>query len=294
MSAAAPARYRFGTSSWSESSWVGVFYPPGTKAGDFLSFYATRFDTVEADVTYYRTPARRMTEGWNRKTPEGFTLCAKFPREVVHGGEGRVPDRDKVLRLEAVGGEVEAFLSSMDALGPKLGPLVIQLPYFNQQVFPSQDAFLSRLDGFLAALPPGRRYAVEVRNRQWLDDALLSVLRARGAALVLVDLAYMPHPLDLAQRLDLSTAPFVYVRLIGDRKKIDSLTSTFDRIVLDQGERLQRWAELLRGLGPDVEETFAFANNHYAGHGPATIEQLAAMVRGDVAPPGPGGGLLPF
>ncbi len=275
------ARLRLGTSSWSESSWVGCFYPAGTQPAGFLAHYATRFDTVEADVTYYRCPERRLVAGWDSKTPAGFTLSAKFPRDVVHAGSERTPDGDKVLRVEAVGEVLERFLDSMRLLGSKLGPLVLQLPYFNRAVFADVDAFLKRLDAFLGALPAGPRYAVVVRNKAWIDAPLLEVLRRHRAALVLVDLVYMPHPADLAEKHDLVTADFVYARLIGDRKRIDALTKTFDAIVLDQGPRLARWAPLLRELGSGVKETFAYANNHYAGHGPATIEQLGALVRGD-------------
>lgn len=276
-----PGRIRYGTSSWSEPSWVGTFYPPGTKASDFLAYYATRFDTVEADVTYYRVPTRAMAAGWARRTPPEFTLSAKFPRDVVHGGADRTPDADKVLRLEAVGDTVDAFLATMEALGEKLGPLVIQLPYFNRAAFRGLDEFLARLEPFLQGLPVGRRYAVEVRNKAWIGPELLALLRARGVALVLVDLVYMPHPAELAERLDLVTADFLYARLIGDRQRIDALTERFDAIVLDQTPRLARWAQLLRHLAPTVRETFVYANNHYAGHAPATIEELAARVRGE-------------
>lgn len=276
----APGALRYGTSSWSEPSWVGSFYPAGTKPADFLARYAQRFDTVEADVTYYRLPSRTMVEGWARRTPPGFTLCAKFPRSIVHGGAGKTPDPECALRLEAVGGIVAEFLGVMGALGPKLGPLVIQLPYYNRSVFRGLDEFLARLEPFLAALPANGRFALEVRNKGWIGNELLGLLRSRGVALVLVDLVYMPHPADLALEQDLVTADFLYARLIGDRERIDALTSTFDAIVLDQTPRLLRWAELLRRLAPGVRETFAFANNHYAGHGPATIEQLAALVGG--------------
>ena len=73
----------FGTSSWSEKSWVGPFYPAGTKPAEYLTYYATQFDTVEADTTYYRVPDRKLVQGWERKTPKGFTLAAKFPRSIV-------------------------------------------------------------------------------------------------------------------------------------------------------------------------------------------------------------------
>ena len=99
--------------------------------------------------------------------------------------------------------------------------------------------------------------------------------RARGVARVWADLSYMPHPADLPPELDTLTADFAYVRLIGDRKAVEKKSKSFDRVVIDQGERLQRWADLLLETRERVPETYAYANNHYAGHGPATIRELA-------------------
>jgi len=274
-------RFRFGTSSWSESSWVGPFYPEGTKPADFLSYYATRFDTVEADVTYYRVPGREMVRGWERKVPEGFTLSAKFPRAIVHGGDGPHPDARTLLSPQRTARTTETFLETMSLLGKKCGPLVLQFPYFNKKAFAEPGPFLALLDAFLSRLPEGFRYGVELRNKAWLTWELIDLLRRYKVALVLVDLLYMPHPAELAKDLDLVTSSFVYCRLIGDRKKIDSLTDTFDRIVLDQSSRLRRWAKLLQQLTTETTEFFAYANNHYAGHGPATAEQLAELVTGE-------------
>jgi uncharacterized protein YecE (DUF72 family) len=286
---------RYGTSSWSEQGWVGPFYPDGTPPADYLGHYARHFDTVEADVTYYRVPDARMVSGWRRKTPEGFLLSAKFPRAVVHAGDGPRPDADTLLVPGRVGGEVERFLAAMGALGDRCGPLVLQFPYFNRQAFPAPGPFLERLDAFLAHLPPDFRYAVEVRNKAWIASDLLDLLRRHAAALVLVDMNYMPHPTDLARTLDLVTTDFVYARLIGDRKAIEAQTKSFDKVVVDQGARLGRWAELLKTVGERVTRTYVYANNHYAGHAPETIRQLQALVggaetpgRGTRPPRGPG------
>ena len=276
----AMGRIRWGTSSWSEKSWVGSFYPAGTKAAEQLPYYATRFDTVEADVTYYRIPTAAMVRSWETRLPAGFALAAKFPRSVVHAGSGPRPDVERVLALEFVRDDVELFLERMALLGEKCGPLALQFPYFNRTAFASRDPFLERLHAFLEFLPDGFRYAVELRNERWIDPVLLELLRGHGVALVWTDLSYMPHPADLAQRLDLVTADFAYARLIGDRKAIDSLTKTFDAIVLDQTPRLERWADLLDRTSEIVPETYVYANNHYAGHGPATVRQLQGMVEG--------------
>ncbi len=267
--------------SWSAPSWKGVFYPAGMPPRDYLSHYATEFRTVEADVTYYRVPSEKMVEGWYRKTPDDFVLSAKFPRTIVHAGRERLPDGARLLNLDAVGDDLERFLASMSSLGEKCGPLILQFPYFNKKVFTGPEPFLERLETFLAELPVEFRYGVEIRNKSWLGEPLLEVLRRHRTALVLLDLSYMPHPADLRSDLDLVTTDFVYVRLIGDRKAVEERTKTFDRIVLDQGPRLSRWAELLRDMIARVERTLVYANNHYAGHGPATIRELAAQVERD-------------
>ena len=267
-------RLRIGTSSWSEAAWKGVFYPAGLPVGEQLAYYASQYDTVEADVTYYRVPDARLVRGWATRTPEGFVLAAKFPRSIVHCGEGPAPDGRRVLVPEFVAADCERFLASMQLLGGRCGPLLLQFPYFNRQCFGAVDAFLERLDAFLAALPAGFRYVVEVRNAAWVAPPLLALLRRHRAALALVDLAYLPHPADLWARQDLVTSDFVYGRLIGDRKKIDSLTGELNRTVLDQGERLERWAALLREALERVPEAYVYANNHYAGYGPDTVRAL--------------------
>lgn len=271
-------RLRLGTSSWGEKGWVGPFYPSGMAAGDFLSYYATRFGTVEADNTYYAVPRAELVAGWARKTPEGFTLSAKFPRTIVHGGRGPRPDAACVLDSEVAARDRDAFLEVMARLGPRAGPLVLQFPYFNRGAFPGPEPFLDRLGPFLEALPRDFRYAVEVRNRGWIDEPLLELLRANRVALVWVELPLVPHPWQLAQRLDLHTTDFVYARLIGDRRATDALTRTFSEVVLDRSQNLQRWAELLVPARARASEVYAYANNHYAGHGPATVEELARRV----------------
>ena len=275
-------RIRYGTSSWSEKAWSGAFYPPGLPAGEQLAYYATRYDTVEADVTYYRVPDARLVRGWEARTPQGFVLSAKFPRSVVHAGEGAQPDSAKVLVREHVQRDVERFLEAMRLLGARCGPLVLQFPYFNKQAFARPELFLERLEPFLAGLPPDFRYGVELRNKTWVDEPLLALLRRQRAALVLVDLAYLPHPAELLER-DPFTADFAYGRLIGDRKQIDQLTDTLDRVVVDQGPRLERWAALLQAAKARVPETYVYANNHYAGYAPATIDELRARVEGPAA-----------
>ena len=268
----------YGTSSWTEKAWRGVFYPEGLAPADYLAHYAQSFPAVEIDATYYAIPDARVVEGWHRRTPTGFVACAKFPRSIVHGGESAKPDATRALQPEVVGAEVQQFLDVMSLLGDKLGALVIQLPFFDSKAFPTAASFLTRLDTFLATLPRDRRYAVEVRNKGWLEQPLCDVLRRHGVALALVDLAYMPHPADVARRLDVLTADFSYVRLIGDRKAVDALTDQLDHTVVDQSRRLARWAQLIADLQARARDVYVFANNHYAGYAPATMRELLQLL----------------
>ena len=69
-----------GTSAFTAAGWEDSFYPKGMKAADYLTYYATKFDTVEVDSTFYRTPFAATVNGWERKTPKGFILAAKVPQ----------------------------------------------------------------------------------------------------------------------------------------------------------------------------------------------------------------------
>lgn len=283
------APVRFGTSSFSWKDWVGPFYPPGTPPGAFLKEYARHFDTVEVDATYYAIPNARVVDGWGEKTPEGFLLCAKFPKEVVHGGTEARPDARRVLSPDATYEARDEFLDVMRRIQPRLGPLVLQFPYFNRSAFPSVGPFLERLDAFLRDLPrDGLRFAVEVRNAAWVRQGLRDVLERNDVSMVLVDQAWMPHGDEVEKRFDPVTAPPAYVRLLGDRTAIERITKTWEKEVVDHAPRLERWASLLVRMMDRGVRSLVFVNNHYAGHAPTTVRRLMkafqrARDRGDAA-----------
>ena len=279
MTSERPTALLHGTSSWHEKSWVGGFYPEGTRQKDWLSYYATQFGTVEVDSTYYGVPRATTVDGWLNRTPDGFVMCAKFPRGIVHAGEGPRPEQDALLVPDRVGGELDEFLTVMRRLGDRCGPLVLQFPHFSRTVFEDLDAFLPRLDSFVASLPDDFRYAVEIRNRAWMTSPLLDVLRRHRVALVWTEIVNMPHPAELAASLDLVTTDFIYARLIGDRRALDAKTDRFDRVVMDRGANLRRWAQVLKDTLPRIPTAYVYANNHYAGHAPETIRTLIRMLR---------------
>jgi uncharacterized protein YecE (DUF72 family) len=254
-----------GTSSFTASGWEGNFYPAGMKSREFLSYYATQFSTVEVDSTFYGTPVASTVTSWYEKTPPDFLFAAKVPQIITH---------EKVLLdCEA---EADEFLTRMELLHEKLGPLLLQFPHFDRYAFNSAAEFLPRLRFFLKRVQGmfPYKFAVEIRNKSWLDARFADVLREYNTALVLNDTSFVPRPWERKEQFDLVTADFLYVRWLGDRKGIEKQTKTWDKAIVDREGDLRNWVELLRRLVSDkrIRKIVAYANNHYAGHGPATVK----------------------
>jgi uncharacterized protein YecE (DUF72 family) len=239
---------------------------------EYLSYYATQFDSVEVDSTFYRCPAASTVRGRYEKTPAGFLFSAKVPQSITH---------EKCLR--DCHAEISEFISTMELLKEKLGPLLLQFGYFKEPTFRSVDEFLGRLAPFLDKLPRSHRYAVEIRNKYWLTPKFTEALRKRGVALALIEQSWMPtwmgDPTEWSRRkVDLLTADFTYIRWLGDRKGIEAITKCWNKTVVDRKADLQKWVEAcvrIRRRGADI---YAYANNHYAGHGPATLALFAKLL----------------
>ncbi len=270
-----------GTSSWSSQDWVGSFYPPGTPPAGFLPEYAKHHDTVEVDSTFYRVPSTSMVKNWVKRTPPGFTFAVKVPRTITH---------EKVLMN--CDDELKGFLGVIDLLGDKLGPVLFQFPYFNRQAFPHADEFLARLGPFLSKLPSGFKFVVEVRNKGWLSERLLGLLRKNKIALALLDHPWMPTITQLAVKLDPITAEFTYIRWLGDRKGIEEKTTHWNQVLVDREVEMEVWVPAIRRLLQRRLIVYGYFNNHYAGFAPGSISlfyevwrRLEGTIR--AAPPRP-------
>jgi uncharacterized protein YecE (DUF72 family) len=262
------AEIRLGTSSFTAAGWSGAFYPPRMKQADYLSFYATRFDIVEIDSTFYGIPTVEAVENWARKTPPAFVFSVKAPQVITH---------EKVL-LDC-GWDCERFVQTVSFLGEKLGPIVFQFPFFNESAFDTPVQFLSRLKPFLKGLDRlgKRKYAVEIRNKDWLKPRFLDLLRENNVALVLQDRSWMPGPLELFEKVDPITADFTYIRWLGDRKGIEQVTTVWNKTVVDRTAELPSWVVVCKKVQRRGVSQYVYANNHYAGFAPATIEQFKQL-----------------
>ncbi len=104
-------------------------------------------------------------------------------------------------------------------------------------------------------------------------------LRERGVALALIDQSWMPRPAQWFEKLDPITAGFTYVRWLGDRKAIEEQTKVWDKLIVDRRAELTEWADILGKVRKRKIQIFAYANNHYAGHGPATVEMFRGLLQ---------------
>src|SRR5580693_5450367 len=260
------ANIRIGTSAFTAAGWPGTFYPEGLPEREYLTYYATKFDTVEVDSTFYRTPALTTVKGWYSKTPSGFLFGAKIPQRITH---------EKVL--VDCEDEFSEFMKVMDALGEKLGPLLLQFGYFNKKAFVGVNDFLSRLVPFLKKLPKGYKFTVEIRNNNWLVPQFVETLREHGVALALIDQSWMTRPTRLFEKFDPITADFTYVRWLGDRKGIEQQTKVWDKIIVDRTAELAEWVEVLKKVHERRIQILAFANNRFQGFGPGTLEEFKKL-----------------
>jgi uncharacterized protein YecE (DUF72 family) len=241
-----------GTMGWSYDFWVGNFYPPKTNASEYLTEYARHFDSVEVDNTFYRIPSEATVKKWFDQTPSSFVFSLKFPRIITH-----------VKMLKNCDGETSVFLKNVSALRDKLGPLLLQFPpTFGPKHLPL-------LEGFLASLPHKLRVAVEVRNRELLNDGFYSLLKRQAVALAWVDSPFMPTA-------GVATADFLYLRWEGDRRKVNGLQG---KVEIDKYGDIKSWADRIRMFLDESEEAFGYFSKYYSGHPPTDAKQLQGLLQ---------------
>jgi uncharacterized protein YecE (DUF72 family) len=223
---------RIGCSGWNYAHWRERVYPKGLPQRRWLEHYATLFDTVEVNNTFYRLPARSSVASWVRGTPPGFLFAVKASRFLTH-----------VKRLTDMGPGVERFYERIEPLveSPKMGPVLWQLP----GNFHRDD---ERLAGALGRLPPGR-HCFEFRHPSWFADEVYGLLREHGAALVIGD-----HPERRFQTHEL-TADWTFIRFHhGSRGRDGNYSET----------ELKTWETRIGEWSREIE-VFAYFNNDWRG-----------------------------
>ena len=233
---------RVGCSGWSYEHWRGVLYPESGSSARWLALYAQVFDTVELNASFYRLPRTETVARWAAGTPSGFCFAVKGSRYLTH-----------VKRLR----EAEASVALLEErIAPlrrarKLGAFLWQLP----PTFRRDDA---RLQSALDALPPGR-HAFEFRNASWFDDAIYSLLREYGVALVVADRAPdEPSPW-------IETADWAYLRFHAGRGRNGNYSA----------RQLEEWSER---IAERCDDAYVYFNNDWNGYAVHNARELRRLL----------------
>jgi uncharacterized protein YecE (DUF72 family) len=232
-----------GCSGWQYSHWRGDFYPRKLPLDQWLEYYATQFDTVEINNTFYRLPEATTFRQWRRRVPQGFVFAVKASRFLTHMKKLKEPE-DALAR----------FFSRARQLGPRMGPVLYQLP-------PRWPVNLERLRAFLRQLPKNRFHALEFRDVSWYVDEVTDLMKRYNVALCL-------HDMQGSASHRLATAPFVYVRFHGT----STYAGSYDDVTLE------RWADWLSEQVRAGRGVYAYFNNDTGGHAPRDAARLRAMI----------------
>jgi len=238
-------KVRIGISGWTYPPWRKAFYPEGLPQHKELEYAAGIFRSIEINGTFYSLQKPESFEKWAEATPEGFVFSVKAPRFITH-----------IRRLKDVEGPVANFLASgILKLGPKLGPILWQLPpslKFDAEVM---EAFFKLLPHDVQAAADAARshdkwmegkawfktkeegplaHSVEVRHKSFAVPEFIDLLRKYDVALVCADTPEWPRMMDV-------TSDFMYCRLHGSEKIYES---GYDDPGLDAWtKRVVAWAQ---------------------------------------------------
>jgi uncharacterized protein YecE (DUF72 family) len=238
---------RIGCSGWQYADWRGRVYPPGTPQRRWLAHYATLFDTVEVNSTFYRLAKPDAVARWVAETPDDFLFTVKASRYLTH--MKRLTDMERgVARLYA------GIAPLVDS--PKLGPVLWQLP----ERFHRDD---DRLAFALERLPPGR-HCFEFRHPSWFCSEVYGLLHTFGVALANGDDARRPLP-DAPLTTDWTLLRFHY----GGRGRRGNYAES----------ELRAWAGRIAALREDAD-VYAYFNNDWEGFAVRNGRRLARLLEG--------------
>jgi uncharacterized protein YecE (DUF72 family) len=237
-----------GCSGWHYLHWRGNFYPPDTKPGEFLKLYLSHFDTVEINNSFYRLPTEKALLDWQQAVPKGFHFSIKASRFITHN-----------KKLKDSGDSFKLFFDRVKLLSDRLGPILFQLP-------PKWNYNGTRLEEFLATLPPRHTYVFEFRNRDWLREEMFSLLRKYHVGFCIHDMPESITP-------EILTNNVAYIRFHGNGAKYSGGYSD---------EMLEQWATKIVNWHKSRIKVFVYFNNDIGGFAPKNALTLKAMINNKI------------
>ena len=204
-----------GTSGWTYASWKPDFYPAKLASAKFLSYYATRLNTVEVNYTFRAFPTEKLLTKWVAESPSGFKFAVKANQRITH-----------IKRLRDAAQITTDFLNALRPLqeAAKLGPVLFQLPPYIK--FDS-----ALLQNFLGELPRSFPAALEFRHESWFVEDTYKLLRDGNVALCEAESETLETP-------QVETAAFAYLRLRKEEYSKAEMAELTKRIegLLEKGD----------------------------------------------------------
>jgi uncharacterized protein YecE (DUF72 family) len=286
---------KFGTATWNYPGWRGIVYPADSPekmpSAERLALYARtgRFETVEADFTFYRAQSSREWRRYGAALPEGFPVVSKVWEEIT------AETFPKIERQGKRAGEknphyldAEAFKSFVlkpaeEGFSGHLGPFVFE---FRKDWKPTPEKaqnFREGLDRFFGKLPRGYRYAVELRTREYLTPEYVSLLASHRVSPVLNWWTHMPPLSEQFGVPGVADAEFLLARvLVAPRRAYADAVkffSPYDRIKEEHPEMRTEAAKIARFAEAKKKDFFLIVNNRAEGCAPYTIDAIRGMIR---------------
>jgi uncharacterized protein YecE (DUF72 family) len=268
------ADIRVGLSGWRYPGWRGDFYPEGLVQRKELAYAADRLSTIEINGSFYSLQRPASYANWRNETPDDFVFALKGGRFITH--MKRMVDVEVPL--------ANFFASGPLALGPKLGPVLWQLPARSRFDADVLDTFFSLLPRTTvdaaelarhhdAKLPADRvltaaeaqvplRHVIEPRHPSFAEPAALDLMKQYGVGLVVSDAG------EKWPRFERVTADVMYVRLHGAE---ELYTSGYSPQAIDD------WADRIAGWAAQGLDVFVYFDNDAKVHAP--YDALALMER---------------
>jgi uncharacterized protein YecE (DUF72 family) len=234
----------FGTSGFGYKEWRPMFYPEGLSDKQFLSYYASRLNSVEIDYTFYRMPSAQTIASWKDSTPEHFKFTLKASQQITHRQRLKIPSE-----------ALDYFVNVVPGLGGRLGMVLFQLPPFFK-------CDLSRLETFLSVLPRGLKSVFEFRHDSWFVPEVYDLLSRHSTGLCIHDADDHTTPMK-------TTASFTYVRL--------------RRSEYSESQK-REWQERIRGWARDGIEVFAYIKHEDNPNAPLIALDFAKDLRDSFLP----------
>ena len=287
-----------GTSSWKYQGWLGQIYSPDryTTRGKFsqskfdadcLKEYAETFPVVCGDFSFYQFPSDASWKRLFGETPDALRFAFKVPEEITvatwpaHARQGsRAGEENRgFLNPDLF---ASAFAKPLAPYRDRVATLIFEFGTFPKRTFAEPSEFLGRLDTFLGLLPDGFRYAIEIRNPEYLGPAYFDVLATHGVAHVFNAWTRMPEIADQMALPGAFTADFTVVRALLKRGRgYEGAVQTFQpyEVIQEPNEPVR---QALRAIADRArlrrDPAFLFVNNRLEGNAPGTIEAVASTL----------------